>query len=276
LLTLTLAESGFFNGREKGWAGGEECHMRISQSFPREYAAPPKLLFGLSHIDIGANRNRALAWAYPEVQNSGFSLQAMVWAGAWGHDIGCSWMTLPSDLHLETGLVDTYSQNVGDFDVLRRQIFFSQSFVTPPRVCVWLQAFEWHGGDFMSLKCSAADITSNSFTIQCQSWANRRFKNVRIQYLAYPSEEDGKRVKSGTSLVNRAQGHVEQNLPFYGSPFKEKPQVFIAICETDFNISRNSRFRTTAEAEKGSLKWSYGTWADTDMDHAGVQWIALE
>ncbi|KAI1181656.1 hypothetical protein F5B17DRAFT_436517 [Nemania serpens] len=270
------AQSGFINAREKGWAGGEGCTMRISQSFPREYAAPPKLLFGLSYIDLAANRNRALAWANPEVQNSGFSLEASSWAGAWGHDIGCSWMTLPSDLHLETGLVDTYNQNVGDFDVLRRQVFFSQSFVTPPRVCVWLQGFEWHGGDFMSLKCSAADITSNSFTIQCQSWANRRFKNVRIQYLAYPSEEDGKRVKSGTSLVHSAQVHVEQNCPFYGSPFKEKPQVFIAICETDFNILRNTRLRTTAEAEKGSLKWSYGTWGDTDMHHAGVQWIALE
>lgn len=277
MLTLTSPECGYINAKDRGWAGGEECYKRISQSFGREYATPPKLLFGLSLIDAEANRNRALSWALPEVQNNGFSLQAASWQGCYGHALGGSWMTLPSDLHLETGLVDTYNQlNLADFDVLRRQVFFSQSFVTPPKVCVWLQEFEFHGGNFMSLRCSASDITSNSFTIKCESWAGRRFRNVRIQYLAYPSEEDGKRVKSGTSLVNRAQGRVEQHCPFYGSPFKEKPQTFIAICETDFNITRNLRFSTTAEADKGSLKWSYGTWADTDMDHAAVQWIALE
>ncbi|KAI8633210.1 hypothetical protein F5Y19DRAFT_294110 [Xylariaceae sp. FL1651] len=270
------AQSGFFEARERGWAYGVDSFKRITQNFPREYAAPPKLLFGLNVIDAECNRNRALSLAFPEVHNNGFSLQVASWAGCYGYEIGCSWMTLPSDLHLETGLIDTYNQAVSDHSVLRRQVFFSQAFVNPPRVCVWLQEFEWHGGDFMSLKCSAIDITNNSFTIQCESWAGRRFKNVRIQYLAYPAEEDGKRVKSGTSLVNRAQARIEQHCPFYGAPFKEKPQVFIAICETDFNISRNLRFRTTAEADKESLKWSYGTWADTDMDHAAVQWIALE
>ncbi|KAI1109969.1 hypothetical protein F5Y14DRAFT_444299 [Nemania sp. NC0429] len=270
------AQCGVINARDRGWVGGEECRKRISQSFGREYATPPKLLFGLSMIDLEANRNRALSWEYPEVQNNGFSLQAASWAGSYGHGLCANWMTLPTDLHLETGLVDSQFLPISDFDVLRKQVFFTQCFATPPRVCVWLQGFEWQGGNFMSLRCSASDITSSSFVIKCESWAGRRFKSVRMQYLAYPAEEDGKRVKSGTSMVNRAQGRVEQNCPFYGSPFKEKPQTFIAICETDFNIARNTRFAATAEAEKGSLKWSYWTWADTDMDHAGVQWIAIE
>lgn len=75
-MTLTSPECGSINAKERGWAGGEECYKRISQSFAREYATPPKLLFGLSLIDAEGNRNRALSWAYPEVQNNGFSLQA--------------------------------------------------------------------------------------------------------------------------------------------------------------------------------------------------------
>ncbi|KAI1321093.1 hypothetical protein F5Y16DRAFT_417104 [Xylariaceae sp. FL0255] len=270
------AQCGSFMARDRGWAGGEECRARISEVFARKYAEPPKLLFGLSVIDAEANRNRCMGVEFPSVQNDGFSLQAVAWNGTFGHAIGCHWMTLPTDLHLETGMIDTWNTREGNTDRIRREIFFSQSFKSPPKVCVWLQLFEWTGDNFMSIKCSATDISPNAFVFQVESWAGRRFSNVRVQYLAYPSEEDGKRVKSGTTGVNRGQGRVDQHCPFYGEPFKTDPAAFIAICETDFNRSRNTRFSANAVADRNSLKWDCGTWADTDMDHAVVQWIAIE
>ncbi|KAI0147799.1 hypothetical protein GGR57DRAFT_475869 [Xylariaceae sp. FL1272] len=270
------AQSGTLNARQKGWTGGEESRARISHVFARKYAEPPKLLFGLNLIDCEANRNRCLAMEFPSVQDDSFSVQAAAWNGTRGYEVGCSWMTLPNDLHLETGMLDTWNTGEGNRDRIRREIFFSQSFKTAPVVCVWLQSFEWTGDNFMSIKCSADNITSNSFVFQVESWAGRRFSNVRVQYLAYPSEENGKRVKSGTTEVKRHQGKVEMHCPFYGEPFKTDPAAFIAIRETDFGRGRNTRFVTNAVADRNTLKWDCGTWADTDMDHAVVQWIALE
>lgn len=212
----------------------------------------------------------------PIIQNDSFSVHATAFNGTYGYAIGCNWMTLPSDLHLETGMIDTWSTGEGNREKIRRQVFFSQAFKSPPIVCVWIQLFEWTGNNFMAIKCSATDVNANSFTCQVESWAGRQFGNIRVQYLAYPSEENGKRVKSGITTVTRAQGKVDFDCPFYGDPFKTEPASFIAICETDFNRVRNTRFTTSAVATKNSLKWHAGTWADTDMDHASVQWIAIE
>ncbi|KAI1266124.1 hypothetical protein F5Y18DRAFT_435050 [Xylariaceae sp. FL1019] len=270
------AQSGVLVAREKGWAGGEECRARMSQTFARKYAEPPKLLFGLNLIDAECNRNRCMSVEFPIVDGNGFSIQAAAFAGTRGYDMGCSWMTLPNDLHLETGMLDTWNTREGNSDRMRREVYFSQSFKSPPMVCVWLQAFEWQGDNFMSIRCSAENVNCNSFVFQVESWAGRKFGNVRVQYLAYPSEENGKRVKSGTTEVKRAQGRVEMHCPFYGEPFKTDPAAFIAIRETDFGRGRNTRFRTNAVADRNTLKWDCGTWSDTDMDHAVVQWIALE
>jgi hypothetical protein len=186
-------------------------------------------------------------------------------------------MALPDDLHLETGMFHTYNTPQLDFDTFTRHVFFSQSFPTPPKVCVWIQEFEWTNRDFMCMKCYPTDVNCDSFHLRVDSWAGRRFKNARVQFLAYPSEEDGKRVKSGRNTVTRTQGTASARAPFYGEPFKNTPKTFIAISETDFGCDKNVRFRCSANAPNNrELEWSFGTWADTNMDHAEVQWIALE
>lgn len=271
------AQCGFFSARDKGWPGGENARARCWVDFARNYAAPPKLLFGLSIIDAEHHRNRVLSLGFPEVKPNGFSVLAEAVNGCYGHNMGCNWMTLPDDLHMETGIVHTYGTNQADFDGFSRHVFFSQSFPTPPKVCIWLQAFEWTGGDFISIKCYPQEVSCDSFVMRVESWANRRFRNVKLQYLAYPAEEDGKRVKSGRNTVNRAQKEQSLQYPYYGGPFKNTPKTFIAISEIDFGIDKNLRFRCSANAPNNEqLAWKFGTWDDTNMDHAEVQWIALE
>lgn len=271
------AQCGAFLASEKGWRDGENTKARCAVSFPRSYAAPPKLLFGLSLMDAEANRNRALGVYYPEVRSDGFSVEAGAWNATRAYNIGCNWLVLPDDLHLETGVVHTYGTVEPEYSNFIRHVFFSQSFATPPKVCVWIQAFEYNLRDFMSIKCYATDVNCHSFHLKVESWAGRRFKHIFVQYLAYPSEEDGKRVKSGRNMVNRGQKENSHRMPFYGEPFKNTPKTFIAISETDFCHDRNTRFRCSASAPNNrELEWSYGTWGDTNMDHAEIQWIALE
>jgi hypothetical protein len=271
------AQCGSFRANDKGWREGENISERCSIEFPRTYLTAPKLLFGISTADAEFNKPRCISMAFPEVKAGGFSVRVAAWSGCRAYEIGCNWLTLPDDLHLETGRIHTYGGDQAEYENFNQQVFFSQSFASPPIVCVWFQEFEWHSKGFISIKCGATEITSNSFNLKIDSWANRKFKNARVQYIAYPAEENGKRVKSGRNTVVHPEREVVKRVPFYGQPFNNQPKTFIAISELDFSGSRNLRFRCSAIAPNNKeLDLSYGTWWDTEMHHAEAQWIAIE
>ena len=100
---------------------------------------------------------------FPMIQNDSFSVQTTAFNGTYGYAVGCNWMTLPNDLHLETGMIDTWNTRESNSEKIRREIFFSQAFKSPPVVCVWIQLFEWTGDNFMSIKCSALNATAVAF-----------------------------------------------------------------------------------------------------------------
>jgi hypothetical protein len=238
------------------------------------YPKTPKLLFGLSKLDAEANMPRCLSLVSAEINARGFELEAAAFKGCRGNSIGCNWLTLPNDLHLETDSVFTGAGDRGEYV---KQIIFSQDFAFPPKIAVWLQEFERHDMGFLSLKCRATDITPHSFNLRIESWSGRNFQRVRAQYLAYPLEEDGLRVRSGRTMVPRSLGQVWNRAPFYTKPFKKQPATFVAISELDFNSTRKLRFECKAEArDVTELEWSCGTSEDSDMDHAEIQWIAIE
>ncbi|KNG51198.1 hypothetical protein DDE82_005910 [Stemphylium lycopersici] len=269
------AQHGGYLAETKGWSPGQNSFARCSVTFLKAYPETPKLLFGLSRVDAEGSLSRSLSLAAPEVNASGFSVQAASFDNCRGYSLGCNWMALPNDLHLETGMICCS----GDRAEYVQQIFFSQSFASPPKIAVWFQEFQYPNGGFLSLRCKATDVTPHSFHLRIESWANRTFRQARVQYLAYPSEEDGKRVKAARTTVTRAQGPngSRNQAPFYGQPFKNQPATFVAISEMDFNSSRNLRLACNANAPNNrELVWDLGTWSDSDMDHAECQWIAIE
>ncbi|RYN93450.1 hypothetical protein AA0119_g9487 [Alternaria tenuissima] len=269
------AQHGQYIAENNGWTPGQNKFMRCSTTFRQSYPETPKLLFGLSRVDAEGSLSRSLSLSQPEVNASGFSVQAASFDNCYGYSLGCSWLTLPNDLHLETGMICCS----GDRKAYVQQVFFSQSFASPPKIAVWFQEFNYPNGGFLSLKCRAAEITPHSFNLYIESWADRYFRQARVQYLAYPSEEDGKRVKAGRTTVTRGQGPngSRNQAPFYGQPFKNQPATFVAISEMDFNSSRNLRLACNANAPNNrELVWDLGTWSDSDMDHAECQWIAIE
>lgn len=239
----------------------------------------PKLIFGFGFIDCDQGpRNRAVSFSVPDVNPSEFTIQVSSFNGCNAYGLSCAWMTLPDDLHLESGSIDTYEGGLLELDGFSRRIAFSQRFASPPKICIWLQEFDYSSAyDWTSISVSTDNINANCFTLNIRSWANRKFRSVRAGWFAYPSEEDGKRVKSGRSRVSRDQKFRNERHPFYGQPFSGIPATFIAISEIDFGANANLRVRCAANApNERELEWEYGTWWDSNMDHADVTWIALE
>lgn len=247
--------------------------------FTRAYSKSPRLLFGLNSVDAEGNRPRMMSLSKPEVTAKGFRIEASSLSMCNGFDMGCSWLTLPNDLHLETAMINTYALNRETTD-FEQHVYFSQSFDAQPEVVVWFQEFEWPSNDWMSIKCSAVEINEHSFKLRIESWAGRRFKNARVQYLAY-EKEDSNRIKSGRGHVTRQDKERDEGRVGFrgttGTEFKGTPKTFIAISELDFNGARNLRFRSEMKAVNNmEMTSKYGTWDDSDMDHGDIVWIAID
>ena len=96
-------------------------------------------------------------------------------------------------------------------------------------------------------------------------------------WFAYPAEEDGKRVKTGRERILRAAGNTTSTIKFYGQPFSRKPGMLAALAELDFGNNANLRLHTeVTNVTNESMSFQLGTWADTNMDHAEVTWIAIQ
>ncbi|KAL9115746.1 MAG: hypothetical protein Q9227_000114 [Pyrenula ochraceoflavens] len=271
-------QSGLTHAQEKGWRPQTNIVHRAAQTFSKAYSLSPKLIYGLGCVDCDqGSRFRAVSLSVPDVTPSEFTMQVSAFNGCNAYELRCAWMTLPDDLHLESGSIDTYEGGVPERDGFSQRVVFSQRFATKPEICVWLQEFDYATYDWTSISVSADNINTNSFTLNIRSWANRKFRSARAGWFAYPSEENGKRVKSGRSRVTREQKYQKEKHPFYGQPFSNTPATFIAISEVDFGANANLRLRCTASAPNNrELEWEYGTWHDSNMDHADVTWIAVE
>jgi hypothetical protein len=268
-------QHGQFLAEHKGWNPGQDSFARCSIPFPQVYPTTPKLLFGLSRVDAEASRSRSMSLSAPEINASSFSVQAAAFDGGRGYSLGCNWLTLPNDLHLETGMIYC----TGDRKEYVQPIYFSQSFASPPKIAVWFQEFQYPNSGWLSLRCKATDITAHGFHLRIESWAERYFRQARVQYLAFPSEEDGKRVRADRTKLFPSHGSngSRNQGDFYNQPFKNTPATFIAISAMDINSTANLRVDCSANAPNNKeLIWNINTWSDTEIDHAECQWIAIE
>jgi hypothetical protein len=273
------AQCGRFLACDKGWGGNtnSDSHARCEVEFPRPYQNTPKLLFGLSFVDFEAKKPRICALSRPNVSHSGFSVEVGSWGGSNSYNIGCHWLALPDDLHLETGMVHTWGGGQSKYETFTQRITFNQSFEDTPRVHVWFQGISYTEMGYMSIFCFPEEITSNSFTLKISTGDNRTFQNARVQYLAYPSSENGKRIKSAKEGLGNSPGHADTKGSFYGNPFNKTPETFIAISKLDFGSDRNTRFSVKAKAPNNrELEWHMGTWGDSQMTAADSTWIAIE
>ena len=271
------AQSGILNPTHKGWSTGQDQFAIVKQEFPASYSSSPRLIFGLRVIDLERSKHKGIVGAVKELTNTGFSAKVHSFGGCYAYNADMSWLTLPNNgIHFENGSYNT-GDEVGRTQGIAPRVHFAVPFNNAPKVCCWLNEINMGGNDWLSLRAFARDISPTSFILDISTWAGRSFEGARVSWFAYDSAEDGKRVKSGISTAKRDNPSQKLKAPFYGSPFSKKPATFIALSEVDFSMDRNIRANTEiVSATATELEWSFGTWADSNMDHMHVTWIAVE
>jgi hypothetical protein len=254
-------------GESKNQAVGFKTHLSDA----------PTMIYALSWVDIILSDGvRAIA-ELPRVSGDGFTMNLKAGNQCRPFDIQASWLTLPNNgIHFESGVFESWSLGRDIHENVTQRITFAEPFSEPPEICCWFVEINC-GAGWHSLKTYTKNITKEGFTLKIDTWAGRSFDGAKVQWLAFDTAEDGKRVKRGLSTITRGQGANKEDLPFYGTPFSRPPATIIGITELDLGDNAGFRLQCVIHsATKDRLAWEYGTWADTNMDHAVFTWLAVE
>ncbi len=254
------------------WSGKSNPQFKYSQKFDTPLAEVPKVLFGMIFVSGSIKQPLSLALRSPEVSAREFSVSALG-SGEGSLDLTCKWMTLPNDLHLETGIVSTFSPSAEAlYDIFTQEISFSRSFTSPPIVRVWIQSFDCSGAqNCLSINCHAESITPHSFYVKINSALDGKFKSARVQYLAYSAEESGRRIKSGRLQINKGLGRETRLNPLNGPEFSADPSYFWAF--SGLNIKGTSALFSSCGLS--GTRAEMNIWPAVDDGDMNLEWIGF-
>ncbi|KAK5053308.1 hypothetical protein LTR84_002282 [Exophiala bonariae] len=280
--TSVLSENGCISASDHGMTHEMGQNTQIAVRFSTPFTNPPRMIYGLSHIDCVDGENVVdaagprVAFDVVDIAADGFQATARTFGNCVPWDLKMSWLTLPENgIHFETGTFDTSTVRNDSRSLAVTAVTFSRPFQRNPIVCCWFTEVDIPYG-WRSLRTWAARITHDGFVLSVDTWADRVWKNARVNWLAYDAEEDGRRIKSSVQIVKR---HEVRNFssPWLRDPQARDPTTFIAITELDCGPSRNTRISgQITNITGGRLIGEIGTWDDTDMDHLHCTWISIE
>lgn len=277
---VVAAQSG--TARPSNWVDDKRDNGDLSRiKFSSPLLQPPRLLYGLSHVDQQAQERFTLRSEAIDITCEAFTLNTFTAGGARSYKPTSHWLTLPeNDIHFETGISDTYDRTRSDNNqMVSSRVSFSRHFKSTPSVVSWLYEVNIANG-WRSLRTDAVNVDSNHFDLRIHTWANRNMDGARAGWVAIDDNGCKARAKTGSVTVSRAERDKFEHVEFGGPAFSKTPAVFIALAELDAGEGQNTRLRgeVTSVTETG-FQFTYGTWAganDHNMDHARWIWVAAE
>ena len=171
--------------------------QHVYANFPPELKESPRLLYAPASIVIN-NPKEAIRFDSSVSQVELSRCEILIDAPKLNLTVSGNYLILPkNDVHFETGAFNTAVLEKQPTENVRQRILFTRDFDAPPIVRCWIQGFDCTSSDPANyqLSISAAGINSNAFTLTASS--EKQFVSANIGWLAYDSNEDGKRVRSG-------------------------------------------------------------------------------
>ncbi|KAJ5646745.1 hypothetical protein N7490_003117 [Penicillium lividum] len=277
---ITEAEGLVFKARERfGWQGGAPGRKALFEhTFEKPMPIVPTVIYGFRWIDVDGRDSPRVSLALQSVSETGLTLSAKSFL----HntiDLQANAMILPNGkIPFQHGEVDASDNPGGRISKQNATIpvVFSTPFKSPPKVAVWFTEITQPRGA-RSLKTYISDISETGMLVHIDTWDIREFDSARAAWLAWPSEFDGKTIRSDSNIFQLNQAPFESN--WYNGSFSKDPKVFTAIDHIDFPEHPTAYLRMNAMHEgatKDKLRWHAGTWDDTPMRSIGIRWIAIE
>lgn len=248
--------------------------------FPKKYVAPPRLPIGLTSVDMkGGTDLRIRAYADP-VQAEKFTAHIDTWGDSTLYSAGFNYLIeKPGDLAFQSGEFED-SPSTNPRKETSHRINFDRPFVTPPKVIVFLKAWEMSGGEASRLRTFPSDIDAKGFTLHFETWGPTALLSGVAGWIAYP--EDKEHIYSGAENTGEvrpweyASKQTHSDVVFQDTEFPRPPIIFFALSHVDIDSSKDFRIKTYVDnvSTKG-MTWHIDSWADTRLWSATVSYIAF-
>ncbi|KAG0641496.1 hypothetical protein HOY80DRAFT_1111993 [Tuber brumale] len=259
--------------------------MEISKiiTFAKPFVAPPRLPLGFNYLDISKDANIRVVATASEITKESFKANISTWGDTTLYSAGASWLEVsPGHLEYQNGEFSTKEDHPADKpqSETSRRISFDRSFVTPPKVIVFLKEIDMDKTQNCRLRTWASSIDANGFTIHINTRDGSILYSATAGWIAYP--EDRPYVFS--CIVNtqdvrpagKPQLKNSRRIDYGGLKFWKPPNIFMAIRELDFDHKTNLRIRVEAkDVTETGLTWHMDSWGDSTFYAASASILAV-
>lgn len=250
--------------------------------FPNQYTMVPGLVVGLRALNISCDRNARLKAYASEIRTDCFKIHLDSWMNTKLYGGDCAWLAIQADdLDFQYGSYSTLEDHYWDAYPIHntRKITFKRSYLTAPKVVVWLSTIDLGHGNQWRIKSFATDITATGFTIHIDSWSDSRLYSAMASWVAYPSDRPG--VASGCFSTQDTRSPVQPQIynsafEAFGSVFEKPPKLFLALNALQMDHKKNMTLQVTADNVSATgMTWHLDAWNDSILYSAGASYIAL-
>ncbi|KAJ9658043.1 hypothetical protein H2201_007938 [Coniosporium apollinis] len=255
--------------------------------FSPPYKLPPRLVVGLTGIDVYYGTNLRVKAYADNVKESNFKVHLDSWADTQLYSANATWVEFEDAAHeYQTGTFDTQSIHPWKKPQKKNseRIKFKRGvYDDTPNVVVWLSGFDMATGHNWRIKVYADGIDKDGFTIHLDTWADTVLYAAQASWIAYPKENQGvSRITSGSDDTSKyrpwypAQEKNGRKISFKEGLFDKVPKVFAALNYLDFDSAKNMRIKaSTPQVTTDGFTWHGDTWEDSLCYGVGVSWIAF-
>lgn len=154
-------------------------------TFPRSYAAPPKVVLWLNEIDFSKDKNWRLSSYTSNVTGNGFDVHIDTWADSRLYSGTVYWIAYPSNKpHIASGSVATRYQpgltSSGNVN------FPAGTFDAPPRVLMAANYMDFGAGRGFRFNMRTDAVTKSGMTWHLDSWADTSVYMMGANWIALP------------------------------------------------------------------------------------------
>lgn len=234
-------------------------------------------------MDLDKDRTIRVKTYASDVQTDRFNIHINTWQDSVLYTAACTWLEVEAtDPDFQFGEFNTLDDHhwTKPQTLTTRLINFPRRYPVPPKVVVWLTAFDMKHDKNWRVKTFATNITATSFTIHIDTWADTVLYSAVASWIAYPADKPN--IFSGsfnTMDVRRWDSPQLQNsayVQFGRNVFSKPPRTMLAINWIDISQEQNLRLEVKSSAVTvDGMCWHLNSWADTILYSAGGSYIAL-
>lgn len=164
--------------------------------FTLPFTSPPDILLGLQKLDLKKGASTlGIDTHASNITARGFTIHASTTRDTTINEAVLQWMAVPRTTpawttDYQSGHFGTLSArdrsdtghvlNVGD-------VKFAHPYTSPPRVVVWIHAFDFDAGRGWRLHAYPSNIRGAGFTVNVNTWSNTLLYSANVSWVAWPA-----------------------------------------------------------------------------------------